>query len=475
MISVIRSILGQPYEVVRPVLETTQSPEIQEILSNQEKDLFKFISNTAKASTQTPSEELFLKKFPEYTVPLQKQSVLSIADAIVQTSIVLNKRKNQSISSKLMTLATKVAEHGLSREDADKITSLVQEEKGEEEVDVTESAETFREFYEKKKQLPAGLQFFVKDIDEKVGGLAPGMCGVIGGYTGAGKSTLAINIAYANAKQNKYNICYISMEMTKEDVLFDLFSRHSYEKKFDKFPFIGHQKIRQCTMSQEEEAYLMDVVAPDYFATGGQIKILDETDFKSMSKLEVRRKLEEVDDEMMQKTGYPLDAVVWDHMNLFKFNGSSLSKGSSEGAQINEWVSYVRQLALNFRRDPQTGEKKKLAMIMLAQINRDGWKRAVKNKGAYDLRALADANELERAATVVLTIFTDDDLKGAKEAVACLLKNRNGAPLGTTVSLFADFEAYVVGDEMAGFNDVMTVSDVESVFDSGDLKLDIFD
>lgn len=473
MISVFKSILGKAKDEVSVVLETLSLQENQQFLSVQEKDVVRFLSQSAQATTLTPSEELFLKKFPEFTVPFSKESgISSMADVSVQLSLIFNKRHNQRVSSELMKIATSVVENGLTHEDAVKIGSLVQEDKTEE-VDVTKSADQFREFYEKKKQLPAGLQFFVKEIDQKVGGIAPGMCCTIGGYTGAGKSTFAINIAYQNAKQNKYNICYISMEMTKEDVLFDLLCRHSTDKKFDKFPYIGHQKIRTCTMTSEEEDYLMNTVLPDYYQTGGMITILDETDFKSLTKVELRQKLEQVDDEMIAKTGYPLDAVFWDHMNLFKFSGSG--KTQSEGAAINEYVSYVRQLGLNFRRDSTTGEKRKLAMFMLAQINREGWKRAVKNKGAYDLRSLADANELERASAVVVSIFTDDDLKGAKEATACLLKNRNGAPIGSTVSLYADMEAYLVGDEMAGFNDVMTVSDVENVFESGDPVMDLFE
>lgn len=474
MISVLKSILGKSQGEVQSILEMIQAPETQKLLSDQEKDYYKFISDTVKASTMSPSEELFLAKFSEYTVPFKKEEnkALSLSDALVQLSVVLRKRKNQKVSSELMKMATSVMENGLTREDADKINSLVQEESLDEEKDVTRSAEDFKEFYQKKKELPAGLVFGVKEIDDKVGGVAPGMCATIGGFTGGGKSTWAINIAYLNSKVNKYNVAYISMEMTKEDVLYDLLCRHSTEKKFDKYPFIGHQKIRQCAMTPEEEDYLMNTVLPDYYATGGEIRILDETDFKTMSKLELRQKLQEIDDEMIAKTGYPLDAVFWDHMNLFKFSGSN--KGQSEGSAINEYASFVRQLGLNFRRDPKTGEKRKLSMFMLAQINREGWKRAVKNKGAYDLRSLADANELERASSVIVSIFTDDDLKGAKEAVACLLKNRNGAPIGNTVSLYADMEAYLVGDEMAGFNDVMTAGDVESVFESGDVNLDMF-
>ena len=169
----------------------------------------------------------------------------------------------------------------------------------------------------------------------------------------------------------------------------------------------------------------MGKVLDDFYSEGGQIKILDETDFKTFSMSEIREKLEAVEDEMMEKTGYGLDAVVWDHANLFKFNSSG-KRRQNEGSEINEYVSFIRKLSMTFRKDKDTGLMKKLSMVILAQVNRDGWKRSVKNKGRYDLRALAEANELERAAQLIFTIFTDDNMKMAKEATVQLLKNRNG-------------------------------------------------
>ena len=107
---------------------------------------------------------------------------------------------------------------------------------------------------------------------------------------------------------------------------------------------------------------------------------------------------------------------------------------------------------------------RKLAVIILAQTNREGWKRAVKNKGRYDLRALAEANELERASQLILMVYTDDNMKMAKEASVQLLKNRSGVTAPDPISIFVDPEAYVAGEEMEGFNDMINMNELEDVF-----------
>ena len=65
-------------------------------------------------------------------------------------------------------------------------------------------------------------------------------------------------------------------------------------------------------------------------------------------------------------------------------------------------------------------------MILLAQLNREGWKKANRNEGAYDITALADANELERGSFRVFTIYTNENMKARGSAQVQILKNRSG-------------------------------------------------
>ena len=60
-------------------------------------------------------------------------------------------------------------------------------------------------------------------------------------------------------------------------------------------------------------------------------------------------------------------------------------------------------------------KEKYLVTVGCAQTNREGNKRAEKNKGSYDLQALADLNELERSASYVVFLYTSDDMKLLQE------------------------------------------------------------
>ena len=98
-------------------------------------------------------------------------------------------------------------------------------------------------------------------------------------------------------------------------------------------------------------------------------------------------------------------------------------------SQINSYTVFFRRLAQSFRTliDNQGHKQvKQLVMILLAQLNREGWKKANRNEGAYDITALADANELERGSFMVFTIYTNENMKARGSAQVQILKNRSG-------------------------------------------------
>lgn len=91
-------------------------------------------------------------------------------------------------------------------------------------------------------------------------------------------------------------------------------------------------------------------------------------------------------------------------------------------------------------------------MILLAQLNREGWKKANRNEGAYDITALADANELERGSFRVFTIYTNEDMKARGSAQVQILKNRSGQTMYEPAQISVVPAAYVITDEEIGAN-----------------------
>ena len=71
----------------------------------------------------------------------------------------------------------------------------------------------------------------VSEIDSKIGGLSYGSLNVVLGYTGQFKSLWLLNMAYNNTYNLGYNVCFISLEVSKRDILWNLLSRHSYDSR----------------------------------------------------------------------------------------------------------------------------------------------------------------------------------------------------------------------------------------------------
>ena len=257
-------------------------------------------------------------------------------------------------------------------------------------------------------------------------------------------TTTAVNIVYRNVYENAYNFAYISLEVTKFDLLLNLWCLHSMNKKFDPNKKIPVKLAREGKLSTEQRRYLFDVIVPDFNNNSkGKLRIIDESSFKTFSEGEIIQKLEEIDDEIGKK----LDGVVLDHANLCKFY--STSENTTEST--NRYVSLFRRLSNAFRYDEETGEMRNLTVILLAQTNRTGWHEAAKKNGAYDLTALAEANELERCSSVILTVFHDKNLTAANELKICLLKNRYGITITDPIITDVYPEYYYVGDKLEDY------------------------
>lgn len=294
-------------------------------------------------------------------------------------------------------------------------------------------------------------------------------------------TTMALNVAHLNAYELGYNVCYLSLETPKEDINWNLLSCHSYDSKFSKYNFVGHDKMRRGTMTSEEEDFIFNEVEPDlkndyvddegYSRKRGKVVILDESDFKTFSFGEISAAIEKVDD----KLGGKLDCVIVDYIQLCKFSGQGVTYDAN--SQINSYVTFFRRLAQNFKKEIKedgTEDVRQLTMILLAQINRSSWQKASRNDGRYDITCLADANELERGSARVFTTYTSEDLKARKSAQVQILKNRAGQTMYDPVTVYADGESYVFmsEDNMNGSFSADGLASVESAFANMDDDFD---
>ena len=423
------------------------------LISDAAVSVLEHYCSICKTLGKKPSVELLKQKFP--TLDFNGIEPLSYDQLNEQVLLDLDKLKQKDKSFQLMNLSSRVNTEGLTAEILDEILGLAKTD----DIATNNYESIFSNLEEIYTQATAvkGILTGVTQVDEKTGGLQPGTFNTLAGFAGAGKTTAAVNIAYNALKEGK-NVCYITMEVPKVDMGYNFLSRHSFETKFKK-P-ISHSTIKKKELSKDDKKYLFETIVPDFRETlEKHIFILDETDFSEYTFKSFEARIRECDNIAKETTGSGIDLLVIDQAQLLKFGGG-ISKAGNETSVINLYVSFFRQQAINFLHT-----KRPCTVLMLSQINRDGFNYASKHGGKYTLTNLAEANELERASAIVMTLFTDESLKASKQVLVQMLKSRNGETIVEPVISFMDPAYYVFGSEVSSVGSVFEGS-AESIFGS---------
>lgn len=352
-------------------------------------------------------------------------------------------------------------------------------------INYTDPFKSIKEMYD-NKSLASGFSTGIDMLDYKCGMLRKGTVNTILGFTGSGKTMWATNIAYLAAKQN-YNVAYISLEISEEHEIYNIISRYSFELKNSKK--IEHRKLKNRTLEEDDEKYVFDTLVPDLEDTiAKHLKIVGENNFKSYSPKSFTSILKTVDDLFLKETGKGIDMVVVDHIQLLKHRTDN--KVAKDGRElINSFVSYFRKQSLNF-----LNTERQVCFLLLSQANRTSWEEADSGKrvletgsdgkshykkvdiGTYSLTGLAEANELERSSSIVLSIYTDELLIQEQDALVMILKARNGESMESPIKTVINAKYYFFGDdkrfqtnENANLNTILNITD-----DTNKLELESF-
>jgi len=361
-------------------------------------------------------------------------------------------RTRQAVTYKLADVSQRSEEFGLSdiRDELTQITSTI--------VDEVKDVKHVRpsEVYTARENLPAGLLTFVQPVDELIGGVEIGTMMVLLGFTGHFKTTAAINMLYNNCVVLGYNVAFFTMEVPKEQVSLAILSRHSFNPKFHSVhPPVKAMSIRKNLLEEDEKKFLFDVVEPDLYENKdyGKFYLLENYDFATIDVPGMSAML----NELSLKDGSTIDCLMVDYLQLFQYLPvpPNVPKGISVG---DFFVREFAELAKNCN-------GKRMAVILLSQANREGHKRAVRNDGKYDLQALAEFHELERSASYILSLYTDDQMREINEVKVCLMKNRFGNIMDNPVTILTDPQYCVLGLDHLGFKDFAEVTDLDSYLD----------
>jgi replicative DNA helicase len=291
------------------------------------------------------------------------------------------------------------------------------------------------EGYEKRKKDPItnwGLFSFLERMDDCYRGVKLGELLVIAAFVAQGKTTFAANLAYNGIMQG-LNGMFVAMEMNFQEMRDFIYTLHTSNQEWYDHPKyknlcgkIAYEKVLYGELDPLEFEFFQ--AAGTDFSTRegfGELHIVQPTDILTPSKLEME--LQDRQSEMAER-GKTLDFLIVDYVGLMAQDKSE--RYGDFNIDLNNIIKRLKTTAINFNNG------KGIRVITPFQVNREGWKDAVKKDGVYSLTALSNANEGERAADQVISLFIAEENKNSGIVKITCLKNRRGKQ-------FSPFEACI--------------------------------
>lgn len=259
-------------------------------------------------------------------------------------------------------------------------------------------------------------------IDSSIGGLHNVDLINIGGFTNQGKSPFIRQTTY-NLLMQGLNCMFVSLEMDYSSIETSFYTLHANNYKVFGFsnPKVTTKKVREATLSDDEEDYLFNQVIEDFNNNDsyGSLYILQpESDF-SMDELFMET-------NRVNQTVMPLDVLVIDY-------AIPLIKPHKKGSQFTteDYNAAHRRLRLHgLSFDHGRG----LCTINAWQASRSGFEDALSKKNKdnlYSLMAIGQYNAIEKDSTHIFSIIQTPEMIAEGIAQIQHLKSRESklAPL----------------------------------------------
>lgn len=319
---------------------------------------------------------------------------------------------------------------------------------------------------ENEDYIPVGVR---ADNDYKI---VPGI-NVIVGMTGHGKSMLANSIAYRAIKNGK-NVCYITLEISKENMFYQMLSIKSFEDCYPEEKLISHTTIKNRELTEKQEEFVFNELWPKFKNMDGNLYILSEWEFDVSNSGSLQNKLFEIEDYAKKQTGRGIDMLIVDYIQLFKQYKSTVPV-QGEYTVLSRWVDDFRKMSLNY-----LGQNKQLPIVLLSQLNRDAWNddknryKAYAKNEAYSkdrlnqsndyapsksrksvnipnvvisISQIAGCTEIAKSADQIFAVYSDESYKAGKQCLISVIKCRNGETRMEPLVSYMDPKYYIMGVE----------------------------
>ncbi len=284
-----------------------------------------------------------------------------------------------------------------------------------------EGAEVRKDYRQRKKEPSVGLFTNLTKIDDVFRGIKLGDLFIIAAFVAQGKTTLAINMAYQGICQGM-NGLFVTMEMTYSEMRDMINVLHTcnpdwMDSKYKNLASkISYSKVRYGELDSLEEEFF-DAATVDFGDREdfGELIIYQPDEHLTPSRFEMELYNAKAD---LEERGKSLDFVVLDYVGLMIQDKEN--RYGDFNIDLNNIIKRLKNIGINF--DNGRG----LRIITPFQVNREGWKDAVKNEGVYKLTSLSNANEAERSPDGVIALFMTEEMKKMGSIKFSCLKHRDG-------------------------------------------------
>jgi replicative DNA helicase len=262
---------------------------------------------------------------------------------------------------------------------------------------LTESFDRMEELHRDKGKL-RGVKTHYRDLDKKTAGLQKSDLIILAARPAMGKSTLALNLAYNIASQEKLAVLVFSLEMSKEQLVDRMLADAAGVDAWD---------IRTGNLSDEDFSKLSEAMGEMAEAP----IFIDDT--PGMTVLEMRTKARR------EAHNHPLGLIIVDYLQLMQGSGRNGSEN-----RVQEVSEISRGLKLIAR-------EMNVPVIALSQLSRSVESRTPQIPQLSDLR---ESGSIEQDADIVMFLYREDyynpDTDRQHIADLIISKHRNG-PTGT--------------------------------------------
>ncbi|MEI6877198.1 MAG: FCD domain-containing protein, partial [Spirochaetota bacterium] len=298
-----------------------------------------------------------------------------------------------------------------------------------------------------------GILWPIDRLNDRVGPLTPGIVATVFGVPASGKSTLAQNTMYLNCHRRTKRGCYFYLEDTPARYKMNFVSRFSRD--------LADTSLRIQSQSMKRVADSKGIDFEVFANTVKKVEDLYEAEKKGTILYQSMHGFS--NDPIVfgpQLARYcdknEIDFLVVDHILRF---GGFRHPDYPRNEYLNLMMGCLANVAIG-----QYGNKP-LAVMPIAQPNREGEQRAIKTQGALTMYDVGEVSAVEKDSMILLGIHSDPAMRESQEVRTIILKSRDGQADSEPYPSFFDAPYNMIASNDSVSAEVVNSTELDDIFE----------